>query len=213
MTDYAQEQHRLKAKGLGPKPTNNFASEPDEELLEFGKPAVPSPNALQLSDVQRRGGKRKYSDSEPDEEELEFGVPTREIKRLKTASPASFTRGSSSPGYQSDKSHSAQYSSPHQQSHLLPPVPLRSSVAAMGTHMVHGSSPLAVSQTIVNSVSDDDDSDSSSDSDDDENEMQAVAPADEDDDDFLAAAFKSDDDVADTGHNGATNQSGKNYNS
>ena len=215
MSEYAQEQRRL--QDARQRPTSGFASDPNEESLTFGKPAGASAppssgNALRLSDMPlRRGDKRKFSDSEPDEEELEFGRPSKEIKRAKTASPASVSYGT--PPAQASYSDSAP--SPARTSHLHP-VSLRSSAAAAhSTNMVHGSSPLVKSHALVAESDSDDEEDETSDSDSEaeapaptfaptsHNEMELVSvDPDGDEDDFLMAAFDNDDNAG-GGNNGS----------
>jgi hypothetical protein len=214
MSDYAQEQRRLKELRAAPskRPASDFASEPDEEILTFGKPSTPSPNnALRLSDLPARRDKRKLSDEEPDEEVLEFGRPAREIKRPKTASqsPASISYGSPAvDAMQSDTAMSPRYGQAPTPSAPLQSVPSRSSAAHV-QKMVHGSSPLAIQQVLSASSGSEDEDDDSSDSDEEDEaptfipgvenhsiEIDAQVPgdADGDDEDFLVAAFGDDDD-------------------
>ncbi|PVF94757.1 hypothetical protein CPB86DRAFT_808413 [Serendipita vermifera] len=218
MSDYAQEQRRLKELRAPPlkRSTSDFASEPDEEILTFGKPSTPSPNnALRLSDLPaRRDNKRKLSDSEPDEEVLEFGRPAREIKRVKTASqsPASVSYGSPAVDtMQSDAALSPRYGQAPTPSAPLQSIPSRSSAAHV-QKMVHGSSPLATAQVLSASSGSEDEDDDDSDSDDEDEaptfvprvenntieievgDAQVAGDADGDDEDFLLAAFGDDDD-------------------
>ncbi|KAG8761425.1 hypothetical protein FRC14_003838 [Serendipita sp. 396] len=218
MSDYAQEKRRLQESSTpqaGKRASPDFESDPEEEVLTFGKPATPSSsnNALHLSDVPyaNRAAKRKFCDSDPDEELLEFGRPPQEIKRAKTNSPASVSYGASP---QAATWHSDSAPSPSG----IPPLNMtvqsvssRSSAALAPNKLLHGSSPLAQAQVLSSSESedeeeDDDDSDSEPEKEAPSyvpstyNHMEAVyedpvGDGDADDDDFLAAAFKEEGDL------------------
>lgn len=199
---------------------SDFASEPDEEVMTFGTAGTAednngqdemdatmpaSNNALRLSDIPSRRAKRKFSDEEPDEEVLEFGRPAQEIKRAKTASQSPASIAAHTPAAMSDYTAP----SPHSRPAPYQSVPLRSSAAAYGSKMVHGSSPLAAAM-VLSSSSDDDDSD-----DDEFEEVMTsnVVPApggdpDGEEDDFLAAAFNDDDDTLGLQDGAASDHSG-----
>jgi hypothetical protein len=162
MSDFAHEQRkRQEARPhLQKRSASDFASEPDEEILDFGKPSVPatsSTNALRLSDIPRRAKRKLGSDSEPDEEELEFGRPSKEIKKPKTASqsPVSVSYGTPTNGAsQSELVPSPRRSIQHS---TLPASPMPSP-----SYIPPGPSPLATAPVIsVDSGSEEEDEDSS----------------------------------------------------
>ncbi|KAG8833856.1 hypothetical protein FRC17_009973 [Serendipita sp. 399] len=217
MSDYAQEKRRRQestAQQIEKRSPSDFASDPDEEVLTFGKPATPSStnNALHLSDVPyaNRAAKRKFCDSDPDEELLEFGRPPQEIKRAKTNSPASITYGTSpqAAAWQSDSALSPSNVPPLNMT--VQSIPSRSSAALAPKKMLHGSSPLAQARMLSSSESEDEGDDDDSDSEP-EKEAPTYVPStynnsttgvvyddtggdgDGDDDDFLMAAFKEED--------------------
>lgn len=221
MSDFAHEQRkRQEARPhLQKRSPSDFASEPDEEILDFGKPSVPatpSSNALWLTDISGRRAKRKLgSDSEPDEEELEFGRPSKEIKKAKTASqsPASVSYGTPTIGAsQSELAPSPRRSIQHS---TLPASPIPSP-----SYAPPGPSPLATAPVIsVDSGSDEEDDDSSDSEVEPELptfnpsrtvEVDAYTAADGDgeEDDFLAAAFNNPDDTMAVQGDAASNHSG-----
>jgi len=220
MSDYAQEQRRLHESSRPKRSTtSDFASEPDEETFTFGpqtpEPVLPSSepgssldssgmpssnNALRLSDVPPRRVKRKFSDSEPDEEVLEFGRPAQEIKRAKTSSPASIISHHGTPANIVAESPSESALSPQARPPALyQSIPSRSSAAGMaayGTKLVHGSSPLATAAVLSsNSGSEDESEDSEYEgvvSSQAVNHAVPVGDGDTEEDDFLAAALQDD---------------------
>lgn len=220
MSDHAQRKRQEARPQLQKRSTSDFASEPDEEILDFGKPSVQTTslnNALRLSDIPSRRVKRKLgSESDPDEEELEFGRPSKEIKRPKTASqsPASVSYGTPIVGAsQSDLAPSPRHSMQHS---ALPTSPVPSP-----SYVPPGPSPLATAPVIsVDSGSEDEDDDSS------DSEVDAEPPtfapsrtnqaieidysyaAADEEDDFLAAAFNNPDDNTALHGDAASNHSG-----
>lgn len=215
MSDYAQEQRKRQESRptLSKRSASDFASDPDEEILTFGKPSVPtapSSNALHLSEVPVRRTKRKHgpgSDEEPDEEELEFGRPSKEIKRPKTASQSPTSVAYGTPAM----AHGELATSPRQPTFTGAKTTASSSVY-MPPKMINGSSPLATAPVYsADSASDDDDDDdSSSDSEVElapptftpnymnqpiEIESYGAVDGDGDEDDFLAAAFNNNEDT------------------